>query len=287
MEEQDKNENSKAKRTANPSSIKINAFEGFTAEQIINKYEEVLLSRERQFFELSQEIGKLTEKIQHLVKKKEKSKYNNDILKDIFIKNEQLLKQELSNKEIAFMKLTNLEYKYDDLQNKIDDIINKQNALADSTQKEKERMNKDKEEGKKLIDKTIYNEIKEVDKKKILDNELKNRIKKEIKNEDREKNKENKINENQISNNEIEIQKVENIKAIEKGKNEEFKINKKIEEKNNEDNLEKKNNSFYLARERLNKLKKEKTEKIKKLDLSELFASQTNNTKEENNSKNE
>ena len=95
------------------------------------------------------------------MKKKEKSKYNNDILNKIFSEKQQILKQELSNKEIVFMKLTDLEHKYDNLQIKIDDIINKQNALADSTQKEKEKMIQDKEEGQNLIDKEINNEIKE------------------------------------------------------------------------------------------------------------------------------
>ena len=114
--EQNENENSteKSKRITTPSSLKNNKFEGLTAEQIINKYENVLFSREKQFYELSQEVGKLTQKIQILAQKKEKSKYNNDMLKDIYTKNEQLLKQELSNKEIAFMKLTDLKRKYDD-----------------------------------------------------------------------------------------------------------------------------------------------------------------------------
>ena len=143
-----------------PSSLKNDKFKGLTAEQIIKKYENVLYSREKQFFELSQEITKTTQKIQVLMKRKEKCKYNNDLLKEILSKNEKILKQELSNKEIGFMKLTDLEHKYDDLQTKIDDIINKQNSLADSTQREKKRMNQDKEEGKQLIEKETYKDKK-------------------------------------------------------------------------------------------------------------------------------
>ena len=146
MMEANENDNSKSNKKNIPiSSLKNNKFKNLTAEQIIKKYEDVLFSREKQFYELSNEIGKLTQKIQFLVQKKEKSKYNNTILKDIYSKDDELLKQELSNKEIAFMKLTDLEHKYDDLQNKIDDVINKQNALADSTQREKEKMIQDKE----------------------------------------------------------------------------------------------------------------------------------------------
>ena len=276
MENDNSSENIK-KATA-PSSLKNNKFEGLTAEQIIKKYENVLFSREKQFFELSQEIGKLTQKVQNLVQRKEKSKYNNDILKDIFSKNEQRLKQELTNKEIVFMKLTLIEHKHDDLQNKIDDIIFKQNALADSTQKEKERMNQDKEEGKKLIDKDIFNVIKEENKINNTEKEINNEIKEEIITEDLKKDDKK---ENQNKNDEITSEEnnkkndKENTKKIEN-----IKVNK---EKTDVNAPEKNENSFNLARERLNKLKKEKGERIKKLNLSELFASQTNN---ENDNKN-
>ena len=276
MENDNSSENIK-KATA-PSSLKNNKFEGLTAEQIIKKYENVLFSREKQFFELSQEIGKLTQKVQNLVQRKEKSKYNNDILKDIFSKNEQRLKQELTNKEIVFMKLTLIEHKHDDLQNKIDDIIFKQNALADSTQKEKERMNQDKEEGKKLIDKDIFNVIKEENKINNTEKEINNEIKEEIiteelkkddKKENQNKNDEITSEENNKKNDKENTKKIENIK-----------VNK---EKSDVNVPEKNENSFNLARERLNKLKKEKGERIKKLNLSELFASQTNS---ENDNKN-
>ena len=276
MENDNSSENLK-KATA-PSSLKNNKFEGLTAEQIIKKYENVLFSREKQFFELSQEIGKLTQKVQNLVQRKEKSKYNNDILKDIFSKNEQRLKQELTNKEIVFMKLTLIEHKHDDLQNKIDDIIFKQNALADSTQKEKERMNQDKEEGKKLIDKDIFNVIKEENKINNTEKEINNEIKEEIITEDLKKDNKK---ENQNKNDEITSEEnnkkndKENTKKIEN-----IKVNK---EKSDVNVPEKNENSFNLARERLNKLKKEKGERIKKLNLSELFASQTNS---ENDNKN-
>ena len=276
MENDNSSENLK-KATA-PSSLKNNKFEGLTAEQIIKKYENVLFSREKQFFELSQEIGKLTQKVQNLVQRKEKSKYNNDILKDIYSKNEQRLKQELTNKEIVFMKLTLIEHKHDDLQNKIDDIIFKQNALADSTQKEKERMNQDKEEGKKLIDKDIFNVIKEENKINNTEKEINNEIKEEIITEDLKKDDKK---ENQNKNDEITSEEnnkkndKENTKKIEN-----IKVNK---EKSDVNVPEKNENSFNLARERLNKLKKEKGERIKKLNLSELFASQTNS---ENDNKN-
>ena len=284
------NENSipNSKKIMAPSSLKNNKFKGLTAEQIIKKYENVLFSREKQFYELSNEITKLTQKIQNLMKKKEKSKYNNDILKDIFSQKQQILKQELSNKEIVFMKLTDLEHKYDDLQIKIDDIINKQNALADSTQKEKEKMIQDKEEGKKLIDKEYNNEIKEentINTINISENELnkENNIEDEKKDIEETKEENNNININDDNSNElINKENKPNINLIDM--NENIIENKKENEIKKSENQDKKENSFSLARERLNKLKREKNEKIKKLNLFDLVnQNQTNENNNENN----
>ena len=188
MKETNEKDNSKSTKKNIPiSSLKNNKFKNLTAEQIIKKYEDVLFSREKQFYELSNEIGKLTQKIQYLVQKKEKSKYNNEILNDIFSKKQQLLKQELSNKEIVFMKLTDLEHKYDDLQIKIDDVINKQNALADSTQREREKMIQDKEEGKTLIDKELNLCAKEAQEAKEEKEEKEEKKKKKKKKEKKKK----------------------------------------------------------------------------------------------------
>jgi len=285
------NENSipNSKKIMAPSSLKNNKFKGLTAEQIIKKYENVLFSREKQFYELSNEITKLTQKIQNLMKKKEKSKYNNDILKDIFSQKQQILKQELSNKEIVFMKLTDLEHKYDDLQNKIDYIINKQNALADSTQKEKEKMIQDKEEGKKLIDIEFNNEVKEeniINTNNISENELfkDNNIEEEKKNIEETKEEINNI----ININDDNSKKLINeenkpdINLI--NMNENIIEDKKENEIKKSENKDKKENSFSLARERLNKLKREKNEKIKKLNLFDLVnQNQTNENNNENN----
>ena len=289
------NENSipNSKKIMAPSSLKNNKFKGLTSEQIIKKYENVLFSREKQFYELSNEITKLTQKIQNLMKKKEKSKYNNDLLKDIFSQKQQILKQELSNKEIVFMKLTDLEHKYDDLQNKIDYIINKQNALADSTQKEKEKMIQDKEEGKKLIDKEYNNEMKEentINTINISKNELnkENNIedeKKDIEEEIKEENNNNNINININDDNSNELINKENkpnINLIDM--NENIIENKKENEIKKSENQDKKENSFSLARERLNKLKREKNEKIKKLNLFDLVNQTNENNNENNNS---
>ena len=239
--------NNNSKNENAQSSLKNIKFKGLTSEQIIKKYEDVLFSREKQFYELSNEITKLTQTIQNLVEKKNKSKYYNDKLKEILENNEKILKQELSNKEIGFMKLTDLEHKYDDLQNKIDDIINKQNALAES---------KEKNESEKNI--KLNDEIKpKIEEEKIIKEN--NKIKEEQKDEG-----------NKIINEEKKVVKIEekseknNIESNDKNK-----IEQKIE------NKEKKETKVISALERLNKLK-EKKEKIQKLNFSEIIG-QTNN----------
>ena len=290
LNENENNSNSSSKKEIKPSSLKNNKFKGLTAEQIIKKYEDALYSREKQFFELSQEIGKNTQKIQDLVQKKEKSKHNNSILKDILAKNEQLLKQELSNKEISFMKLSDLEQKYDDLQNKIDYIINKQNAIADSTMKEKERLSQDTEEGQKLIEKDHQKEIEEekinsntentgvnisedIDKaesetKKENNNEAdtnNNENNEKTSNEIEEKAQNQNNNDNNIgtnvNNNNILISenKLEDNKDSNEIKEVKDKdIQKDSETKSKTEVPEKKETSFSKARERLNKIKKNK-----------------------------
>ena len=266
----------KSKDAKNNSSLKNSKFEGLTSEQIIKKYEEVLNSREKQFYDLSKERGKLSQKIKTLEEKKEKSKYNNDKLKEIFSKYDSILKKELRNKEFEFMKLTNLENKYDDLQNKIDYIINKQNALAESSRRKRDKKNNDTEEIMKLKDKTPEI-IKEANNNIISEekNILKEETKEEIKEEKeiiKEDEKDNKIEEKVETNNNKEIQLIE----IEK---KEEKKNEKIEEKKNErkeENQNKKENKNISARERLNKLK-EKKGKVQKLNFSD-FINHTNSS---------
>ena len=138
----EKNEinNNNSKNEVFKSSLKNNKFKNLTSEQIIRKYEEVLNSREKQYYDLSKERVKLEQKVKSLEEKREKSKMNNDKLKEVFSKYDLILKQELRNKELEFMKLANLENKYDDLQNKIDYIINKQNALYESSKRKKVRI---------------------------------------------------------------------------------------------------------------------------------------------------
>ena len=250
------------------SSLKNDKFKGLTSEQIIRKYEDVLNSREKQFYDLSKERGKLSQKIQLLKEKRDKSKKNNDKLKEVLSKYDLILKQELRNKELEFMKLTNLENKYDDIQNKIDYIINKQNALYESS-KRKNNSNQNSEEIKKLIDKNPPL-IKEENDFNEINNDNASKEKINIEENIKEENKiiENDENVIKLLNDYKNLIGNDSNKEIEK-----FDIKKNKEYNKHKNKTE---NKHISARERLNKLK-EKKGKVQKLNLSE-FLNNTNNS---------
>ena len=160
------------------SSLKNVNFDELTAEEIIKKYEQFLDSREKQVFELSSMVGQVTQKLESLKPKYEDSKDKNAKLKIILQKKEELLKQELENKEIMFMQLSNKEKEYDEIQQKIKDFKNKKNKnnQKDSNKDDKSN-NKDEKENKK-------------EDKKDKDEKEKNKTKTEVKEQEKDKEKE-------------------------------------------------------------------------------------------------
>ena len=160
------------------SSLKNINFDELTAEEIIKKYEQFLDSREKQVFELSSMVGQVTQKLENLKPKYEDSKDKNAKLKIILQKKEELLKQELENKEIMFMQLSNKEKEYDEIQQKIKDFKNKKNKnnQKDSNKDDKSN-NKDEKENKK-------------EDKKDKDEKEKNKTKTEVKEQEKDKEKE-------------------------------------------------------------------------------------------------
>ena len=134
------------------SSLKNAKFDNMTAEQVIKKYEEVLSSREKQIFELSSEIGQINQKIQKMRAKYENSKQQSTKLKNILIKKENMLKQELDNKELMFMQLAKKEKECDEIKIKINIFKNNKNP-------EKIEENKILNENKNNNNENINNDI--------------------------------------------------------------------------------------------------------------------------------
>ena len=108
---------------SNGSSLKNFNFEGMTTEEIINKYESVLSTRENQLLSLTIEIGNANSEINKLTDEIEKYDKENEILLKKINKIEKNISQELSNKEIMFMRLQQKESEVEFLQIQLDALI--------------------------------------------------------------------------------------------------------------------------------------------------------------------
>jgi hypothetical protein len=108
------------------SSLKLYNFSKLTKDEIIEKYEVVLESREIQVTDLSMELGKLQERTIKLEEKNEilevdveKLKKENEKLAIVLKKKDFFLNQELQNKEHMFMRLQDKETECDNLQSQV------------------------------------------------------------------------------------------------------------------------------------------------------------------------
>ena len=109
------------------SSLQNIDFSEFTKEKIIEKYEEILIQREKQLLELSYELGILNEKVSkvkilYIIKSNDRISFlenENKNLNNKLISKENQLKQELTDKEILFIKLQNLEKENDLLHSRV------------------------------------------------------------------------------------------------------------------------------------------------------------------------
>ena len=120
---------------AKGSSLKNFNFEGMTTEEIINKYEAVLSTREKQVLDLTIEIGNANAEINKLSDEIEKYDKENVILLNKIKKVEKNIKQELSNKEIMFSRLQEKESEVEFLQIQLDALINGTNIQPSEEKK--------------------------------------------------------------------------------------------------------------------------------------------------------
>ena len=106
------------------SSLKHFNFEGMTTEEIINKYESVLSTREKQILDLTVEIGNGNSEINKLTEEIEKYDKENEELLNKINKLEKNIARELSNKDIMFMRLQQKESEVEFLQIQYDALVN-------------------------------------------------------------------------------------------------------------------------------------------------------------------
>ena len=102
------------------SSLKNNKFiDKSNKDELIQKYENLLTSRENQIKDLSIEIGSLNESYASVMQKMKMYEEENKKLKKQLETKESILKQELANKEIMFIKLDNTENECDRLKREV------------------------------------------------------------------------------------------------------------------------------------------------------------------------
>ena len=106
-----------------------------TTEEIINKYESVLSTREKQILDLTVEIGNSNSEINKLTDEREKYDKENETLLNKNNKIEKNISQELSNKEIMFMRLQQKESEVEFLQIQLDALINGTNIKPSEEKK--------------------------------------------------------------------------------------------------------------------------------------------------------
>ena len=159
---------------ANGSSLKNFNFEGMTTEEIINKYESVLSTREKQILDLTVEIGNANAEINKLTDEIEKYDQENVTLLNKINKIEKNISQELSNKEIMFTRLQQKESEVEFLQIQLDALIKGTNIKP--TEEKKVTKNEDtgffssaKNKMKELKEKAM-GKIKKIDFSDLINN---------------------------------------------------------------------------------------------------------------------
>ena len=168
---------------SNGSSLKNYNFEGMTTEEIINKYESVLSTREQQILDLTIEIGNANSQINKLSDEIEAYDKENAILLNKIQKIEKNITQELNNKEIMFMRLQEKESEVEFLQIQLDALINGTNIKPS----EDKKMVKNEESGffssaknkMKALKEKAMGKIKKMDFSDLLNNKSEEEDKKE------------------------------------------------------------------------------------------------------------
>ena len=189
----------------NGSSLKNFNFEGMTTEEIINKYESVLSTRENQLLSLTIEIGNANSEINKLTDEIDKYDKENEMLLNKINKIEKNISQELANKDIMFMRLQQKESEVEFLQIQLDALIKGTNIKPS----EEKKIVKNEESGffssaknkMKALKEKAMGKIKKLDFSDLINNNLNNSGNNNIEN--------NNSNENINNNNEIKIKKEE------------------------------------------------------------------------------
>ena len=140
------------------SSAKKEDFSGLTEKQIIEKYEELLVKREKEVKDISYQLGVANEKYFDGLEKIKQLKKENEELENKINKTYKLIEDEKASKKIMNEKIYELTKDNNDLRKQRNNIIGKPDPLitmAESEKKDIEKKMKDQSQFKGLASEEI------------------------------------------------------------------------------------------------------------------------------------
>ena len=141
------------------SSIKSSArnedFSGLSEKQIIEKYEALLVKREKEVKDISYQMGVVNEKYFDGLEKIKQLKKENDELDNKIIKITKLIENEKINKKIMNERISELTRENNELRKQRNNIIGKPDPLMIKAETEKKDIEKKKSQFKVLASEEI------------------------------------------------------------------------------------------------------------------------------------
>ena len=140
------------------SSAKNEDFSGLSEKQILEKYEELLVKREKEVKDISYQMGVVNEKYFDGLEKIKQLEKENEELENKIIKMTKLIEDEKINKKIMNEKISNLTKENNELRKQRNNIIGKTDPLmtkAETEKKDIEKKMKDQNQFKGLASEEI------------------------------------------------------------------------------------------------------------------------------------
>ena len=140
------------------SSAKNEDFSGLSEKQILEKYESLLVKREKEVKDISYQMGVVNEKYFDGVEKIKELEKENEDLENKIIKISKLIENEKKSKKIMNSKISELTKENNELRKQRNNIIGKPDplmAMAETEKKDIEKKMKDQDQFKGLASEEI------------------------------------------------------------------------------------------------------------------------------------
>ena len=140
------------------SSAKNEDFSGLSEKQILEKYESLLVKREKEVKDISYQMGVVNEKYFDGVEKIKELEKENEDLENKIIKISKLIENEKKSKKIMNAKISELTKENNELRKQRNNIIGKPDplmAMAETEKKDIEKKMKDQDQFKGLASEEI------------------------------------------------------------------------------------------------------------------------------------